>query len=87
MMLAFGVSSPSSKFPCYSSDLILVLKADSCVEDLPARARLMEVLNLFSKLGQGVRKGLNLLCGSLVGWFPPLLAPQRTANGARFSST
>lgn len=73
MMLAFGISSLYSKFVWYNGDLILVLKADSCVEDLPARARLMEVLNPFSKLEQGVRRGLNLLCGSLVGWFSPSL--------------
>lgn len=76
--LAFGISCPYSKFlwcndkvipPSFLADCE---KADACVESLPVLARLTPP---FIKLEQGVRKGLNLFCDSLVDcfFFPSLL--------------
>ena len=93
--LAFGISCPYSKFLRCSDKIILgpflagYKKADIRVENSPILARLTEVLNPFVKLEQGLRKGLNLFCDSLVDcfffFFSPLLAFHRTESHAKFS--
>ena len=92
MTLAFGISCPYSKFLWYNDKVILApfladcKKAGSRVENLPVLARLTEVLNPFVRLEQGVRKGLNLFCDSLVDcFFFSLLAFHRTESHAKFS--
>lgn len=92
MTLASGISCPY--FIIVPKEFRVILeafladckKADLPVENLAVLVRLTEVLNPFIKLEQGMRKGLNLCCDSLVDCFFSLLAFHRTESHAKFSS-